>query len=210
MISLEKSVRTCKVDTAWANKIQSDRFFNPNLMVCPVWNGMDSAGREVCPDSFWTKNAGCNSAQDRVVVENNQRPSYFEYINLAEPGLAGDIYAQDVAAAGGNPNFQGTMSFQEIGASNANLNSVRNCPGYGNFGTQMGAKVLANCTTRPGQACCNGSAAADMAYMSNYPAQSNYVNNYAGLSQRESYDNRATQRLQQGFLTNTNRRCSGF
>jgi hypothetical protein len=196
MISLEKSVRTCKVDTAWANKVQSDRFLNPGLMVCPVWNGLDSAGREVCPDSFWTKNAGCNSAEDRVVVENNQRPSYFEYINLAEPGLAGDIYAADVAAVGGNPNFQNTMSYQEIGASNANLNSVRNCPGYGNFGTQMGAKTLAMCTTRPGQPCSR--------------AGNVDVQNVASLSQYEAYDNRATQRLQQGFISNTNRKCSGF
>ena len=31
LISLEGSVRTCKVNTAWANRIQSDRFENPNL-----------------------------------------------------------------------------------------------------------------------------------------------------------------------------------
>ena len=69
-LSLEASIRTCKVDTGWANKMESDRFLNPNLMVCPVWNGFDTAGRMVAPDSFWTKNAGCNSAEDRVVVEN--------------------------------------------------------------------------------------------------------------------------------------------
>ena len=31
--SLEGALRTCKVDTGWAARIQSDRFENPNLMV---------------------------------------------------------------------------------------------------------------------------------------------------------------------------------
>jgi hypothetical protein len=206
MISLEKSVRTCKVDTAWAPRVESDRFFNPNLMVCPVWNGMDSAGREVCPDSFFTKNAGCNSPEDRVVVENNLRPQYFEYINLAEPGVAGDIYAANVAAAGGNPNFQQSMPYLEIGAANANLNSVRNCPGYGNFGTQMGAKVLAACSVMPGPGCLaaqcgNGSDAMAAAY---------WNNNNQSITAMEAYDNRVNQRLQQGFISNSNKHCSGF
>jgi hypothetical protein len=43
MISLEGALRTCKVDTAWANRIQSDRFENPELMVCPLWNGFDNS-----------------------------------------------------------------------------------------------------------------------------------------------------------------------
>jgi hypothetical protein len=206
MISLEKSVRTCKVDTAWANRVESDRFFNPNLMVCPVFNGMDSAGRQVCPDSFYTKNAGCNSPEDRVVVENNLRPQYFEYINLAEPGVAGDIYAANVAAAGGNPYFQQSMPYLEVGASNANLAAVRNCPGYGNFGTQMGAKVLANCSVMPGPGCVasrcgNGSDAVAAAY---------YNNNDQSITAMEAYNGRVNQRLQQGFISNTNKRCAGF
>jgi len=98
-ISLEGSIRTCKVDTAWANKIQSDRFLNPNLMVCPVWNGTDNAGRRVCADSFFTKRAGCNSADDRVTVENHLRPQYIEYVNLDANGIRGEMYGgvqQDV------------------------------------------------------------------------------------------------------------------
>jgi hypothetical protein len=209
MISLEKSVRTCKVDTAWAPRVESDRFFNPNLMVCPVWNGMDSAGRDVCPDSFWTKNAGCNSPEDRVAVENSLRPQYFEYINLAEPGVAGDIYAASVIDAGGNPNFNQSMPYLEVGSSNANLAAVRNCPGFGNFGTQMNAKVLAACNVAPGKPCMaaqcgNGSDA--MVY-----GGAAYVNNNAqSIYAMEAYDNRVNQRLQQGFLSNTNKRCSGF
>jgi hypothetical protein len=88
-ISLESSIRTCKVDTSWANKLESDRFLNPNMMVCPTWNGHDTAGRPVCFDSFMTKRAGCHSAADRITVENAQRPQYIEYVNLDAGGIRG-------------------------------------------------------------------------------------------------------------------------
>lgn len=80
-ISLSGSLRTCKVDTAWANKIQSNRFQNPSEMVCPLWNGLDTAGRQADPNSFYTKNAGCNNPSDRIDIENDNRPHYMEYIN---------------------------------------------------------------------------------------------------------------------------------
>jgi len=108
-MSLESAIRTCKVETGWANKVESDRFLNPNLMMCPVWNGMDLTGRMVCPDSFYTKRAGCNSAEDRVVVENNvSRPQYMEYINLNANGIQGDIYDNTMGwvGAGCNKQFQ--------------------------------------------------------------------------------------------------------
>jgi hypothetical protein len=93
MLSLEGALRTCKVDTAWANRIQSDRFENPELMVCPVWNGFDNSGRPVSADSFVTKSAGCNTPEDRVFVENALRPQYFQYVNLDAEGLNGNLDA---------------------------------------------------------------------------------------------------------------------
>jgi hypothetical protein len=92
MLSLEGALRTCKVDTSWANRIQSDRFENPELMVCPVWTGFDNAGRPVSADSYVTKTAGCNTPEDRVYVENALRPQYFQYVNLDAEGLGGNIY----------------------------------------------------------------------------------------------------------------------
>lgn len=89
-ISLEGSIRTCKVDTAWASKLASDRFMNPNVMMCPAWNGSDTSGRPVCADSYWTKRAGCNSAVDRLAVENELRPQYMEYITLDAEGIRGN------------------------------------------------------------------------------------------------------------------------
>ncbi len=96
-ISLEASIRTCKIDTSWANRLQSDRFLNPSLMVCPAWNGVDTSGRPSCPDSYWTKSAGCNSAEDRVMVENDLRPQYIEYVNLDASGIRGGQQCNNTA-----------------------------------------------------------------------------------------------------------------
>lgn len=92
-ISLEAAVRTCKVNTGWANRIQSDRFENSNIMMCPVWGGTDLTGRPVCADSFWTKRAGCNTPLDRIGVENSLRPQYMEYVTLNSDGIQGDMYS---------------------------------------------------------------------------------------------------------------------
>lgn len=98
MPSLESSIRTCKVDTAWDARAQSDRFLNPAQMSCPTWSGFDLVGRKVCPDSFYTKSAGCNSAEDRVVVENNvSRPQYMEYITLNAGGVQGNMYGNSLS-----------------------------------------------------------------------------------------------------------------
>jgi len=86
-ISLLGSINVCKVNTGYADKIQSDRIENPDAMTCPLWNGQDSFGRFVHPDSFVTKNAGCNSADDRVSVENFLRPQYMEYVALDAAGF---------------------------------------------------------------------------------------------------------------------------
>ena len=135
-LSLEASIRTCKVDTAWANRVESDRFFNPNNMVCPVWNGMDSAGRKVCPDSFVTKTAGCNSAEDRVMVENDQRPQYMEYVNLSANGFGADLYSE-------------TMPWQSLGAANKNLAETAKL--HGNFGEDWRGLVYPPCGYYPYQ-----------------------------------------------------------
>ena len=129
-ISLESALRTCKVDTAWASRIESDRFLNPNNMVCPVWNGMDTAGREVCQDSFQTKRGGCNSATDRVEVENNvSRPQYMEYITLSANGIAGNIY--------------GNQMPKDVYDRNADIRSRGNISG--NFGLQFGSNIQTSC-----------------------------------------------------------------
>lgn len=125
VLSLQKSVRTCRVDTGWANKLQSDRFLNSCQVVCPVWTGTDQYGRIVAPDSMMIETAGCRSALDRVDVENYQRPQYFELVNLDGFGVQGNIYSDD---AGNRTAF------------NQNLYQLAGSPGY-----DYGAYVQPRC-----------------------------------------------------------------
>lgn len=134
-ISLEGSIRTCKVDTAWASRMESDRFLNPSLMVCPPWNGMDNAGRNVCVDSYVTKTAGCNSALDRVAVENAQRPQYIEYVNLDAQGIMGDLYSSN------------NMYQEDAELRSQSLRNVNNITG--NFGLDFGADIYPTCSSTP-------------------------------------------------------------
>ena len=124
-ISLEASIRTSKVNTGFASKMQSDRFLNPNNLVCPTWSGFDSAGRSAPVDSYYTKREGCNSANDRVDVENNQRPQYLEYITLNAGGISGSIYNKTVPTS------------SEI--ARADISRVNNS--VGNYGLQFAASV---------------------------------------------------------------------
>jgi len=115
VLSLQKSVRTCRVDSSWAPKLQSERFLNSCQVICPVWTGTDQYGRIVCPDSMMIETAGCRSALDRVDVENYQRPQYFELVNLDGFGVQGNIYSDD---AGNRTAF------------NQNLYEIVGNPGY--------------------------------------------------------------------------------
>lgn len=125
-ISLEKSVRTCDVNVGEASRIQSDRFFNPRNMVCIPWNGINNKGQTVCPDSFYTKTAGCDSAEDRVMVENALRPKYINYVTLGAQGIGGHIYGNESAQCN-------AISRQKFDESRNNIT--------GNFGKQFGADV---------------------------------------------------------------------
>jgi hypothetical protein len=157
-LSLIKSVRNCTVDTGEAKRIQSDRFFNPNNAVCPTWNGLDNTGRVVCPDSFYTKSAGCNSAEDRVMVENNvSRPYYFDLISLNAAGLRADIY--------GNSGMNKSNMLDANFASD--YDKSRN-QYTGNFGLQWSAQERAGCT--------NNAYERRMAEMSSNNRSAAYVN----------------------------------
>jgi len=135
-ISLESSIRTCKVNPEEANRIESDRFLNVNNMVCPMWQGVDLTGRTVCRDSFYTKRAGCNSAEDRVVVENNvSRPQYYEYITLNSQGLQQG--GMGGGTGGNNLQHQDALSRSAMVAD-----LTQNVP---RFGTSSAGPIKNNC-----------------------------------------------------------------
>jgi len=143
-LSLEKNLRTCKVNTGWANRNQSDRFQDPSLMVCPTWHHMDMTGRVVCADSFYTKRAGCNSPLDRVMVENTvSRPQYATYVNLNVAAIVQDGMNGVTGAAGNGSN--------NAAAVNSQLHTNHMAEGYnhhGSWGQQNSANVLGNCPNR--------------------------------------------------------------
>jgi hypothetical protein len=154
-LSLEKSVRTCDVNVGEAIRIRSDRFFNPQNMVCIPWNGINNKGQNVCPDSFYTKTAGCNSAQDRVTVENALRPNYMSYVTLGAEGIRGDVY--------GNPEAE------QQSLSRKNYIDSRNDI-TGNFGVDFGAKVQ-------NQSCSIGAYERGMSQMAQSARNQTYLQN---------------------------------
>lgn len=138
-LSLNASLKTCKVEQGYANRIQSDRFENPELMVCPVWSGFDNANRAVCMDSFYTKSPGCNSPLDRVDVENYLRPNYMEYINLDAMGFRQDgtieMFKNSGEMSCSNPNSN--MSCNAAGVRTINMDNLNKITG--NFGQSPSA-----------------------------------------------------------------------
>jgi hypothetical protein len=86
---ISNSILTRKVNTANANRLQSHREQDPDEMMCPVWNHQDLAGRPAGEYSFYSKRAGCNSALDRVNVENLLRPRYTNYVLRNAAGIGG-------------------------------------------------------------------------------------------------------------------------
>lgn len=95
MISLQGSLKTCKADTAWAERLQSNRFEDPDNMVCIPWSGRDSVGRPASEYSFYTKAPGCNTPSDRVTVENTLRPQYMESTTVDAYGFRSDLFEGD-------------------------------------------------------------------------------------------------------------------
>jgi hypothetical protein len=100
-VSLTANILTSKVITGNADRLQTYRIQDSDAMMCPVWNGQDLTGRQACEYSFYTKRAGCNSAMDRIVVENFLRPTYTNFVTTNAAGIAGYVYETPV----GN-NFQ--------------------------------------------------------------------------------------------------------
>lgn len=151
-LSLNGTLRTCKVDQGWASRIQSDRFENPDLMVCPVWTGFDNTNRAVCMDSYYTKSPGCNSPLDRVDVENALRPKYMEYINLDAEGFRFNQDLYNSASPDGTgqscKDADTNMDCYQSGIRRINLDELNVISG--NFGlAPNGAQVYPRCESYP-------------------------------------------------------------
>jgi hypothetical protein len=88
MSYIEKTLKKYgRVNTGWADKFHSDRVLNPNEMICPVPLNTELLGRDADPNSRLTKAPGCNSALDRVNIENKQRSSLVNSASLDPRGI---------------------------------------------------------------------------------------------------------------------------
>lgn len=149
-LSLEAAVRTCKVNTGWAPRIQSDRFENSNLLMCPVWNERDLTGRKVCEDSFWTKREGCNSPLDRINVENDQRPQYAEYITLDTSGYRANMFGdQKPGVETYVKGMESNMIEQEATLGCSTLDNVHNYTGQFGYVTGFRDSIEPTCSIYP-------------------------------------------------------------
>lgn len=147
-LSLNASLRTCKVEQGYASRIQSDRFENPGLMVCPVWSGYDSANRPVAYDSFYTKSAGCNSPLDRVAVENDLRPHYMEYINLDAEGFRYPTLVEGAKSPMSCTNPGTNMNCYNSGAKRINMKNLDVVTGNFNVSPSNG-QIQTRCGNYP-------------------------------------------------------------
>ena len=94
-LSIASSMNGYKVRSGFASAAASQRVLDSNAMLCTAWSGTDVTGRYVPPDSYNTKAPGCNSASDRLVVENGMRPNYTAYISpLSRPAAANRNFTQ--------------------------------------------------------------------------------------------------------------------
>lgn len=142
------SLRTCKVEQGYASRLQSDRFENPGLMVCPVWTGYDSANRPVSYDSFYTKSPGCNSPEDRVMVENDLRPHYMEYINLDAEGFRYPNLVESGKSPMSCTNASTNMNCYDSGVQKINIKNLDVVTG--NFGQSPStAQIQSRCGNYP-------------------------------------------------------------
>jgi len=126
-ISLQSALTTCKVNTGATPQLAGARIEDPDLLLCPWWNGLDQYGRSVCYDSYNTKTAGCASALDRVAVENYLRPNYIEYTALDAEGYLNPAALGQPAAA--NTGYK-QMSTLDMIKSAQNVNNIT-APGTG-------------------------------------------------------------------------------
>lgn len=203
-ISLLGSINVCKVNTGYANKIQSDRFENPDAMTCPLWNGQDSFGRFVHPDSFVTKNAGCNSADDRVSVENFLRPQYMEYVALDAAGFRSpNMFGNPAPIKEGwdaNPKHnqiqRDTMEMQKEGQD---VYRIVGSAGYDYRATNTPYDTGYNGVNGGGSLGCGRRYTNQVENFYAPDSQSNY-----------NYDNRMNQLAYQNAVSNCNRCNSGF
>lgn len=81
-LSLQRTLKNCKVKTEDAVRYQSERFLNPKEVICSQYKFRDDFGRNVSFSPYNLNHAGCNSPLNIVDVENLHRPPYHQYVSM--------------------------------------------------------------------------------------------------------------------------------
>lgn len=152
-VSLSSNISTNKVDVGGAERYRTIRIQDPSWQMCPVWNGQDLAGRQSGEYGFYTKVEGCNSAEDRIAVENTLRPQYTNFVTYNAEGIAGYIY--DKHLPGDKHNLQRE---QERNASDQRIRVKAN---NGQYGTTSPAESIKPRWQQEDLSAINGSLNAD-------------------------------------------------
>jgi len=115
-VSIYNSIRTSKVTTGNSPQYQGMRTFDSDAQVCPSRGNISDYGIVgVSRDSINTYTAGCFSPEDRIVVENVQRPRYSTYLNASAIAMAGA--GDDDLAASGAQAYQNKPYDTQLGGS---------------------------------------------------------------------------------------------
>lgn len=129
-ISIGSALRTPKVSSQYAPNADSERFLDPRLNVCPIWNGQDNLGRQVGAYTFnmLSGAAGCWDPMPRILIENAvERPNYHPYLNtegIYGEDEDGDILQYEGCSFGGTDTL-GVRRDEAFGR-------------YGNYGLHTG------------------------------------------------------------------------
>jgi len=79
-ISLSSAIKSSRVDPSRAVNVQSARFQSTCALSCPVKEKRDIYGRDVCIGTVNSKTQGCDTAVDRITIENQLRPNVYDYM----------------------------------------------------------------------------------------------------------------------------------
>jgi hypothetical protein len=158
-----------------------------------VWNGLDTFGRIVAFDSFYTKAPGCQSAEDRVVVENQQRPRYFEFVTLDAQGFQNPAVFSGVVPSTESYKKQETLYRAIANTTVENQN--------GSTGVQTSRQINQN----TGGACgANGGTCVPMPTGYTLPRE-----NYADTRARQNFEHRRANSAIAGYRSACNACQSG-
>lgn len=120
-----RALKIPRVDASWGERALAMRSQSSCSSVCPIWDGNDSYGRPVCPDTFpLLVGGGCSTAGARIDIENAvERPNYALY---TQPLCARGVPVTSTARAIAYSNQKALNLLQHVGNPGLDFKAVIN------------------------------------------------------------------------------------